>query len=232
MKDFPVTPIDRTSGRHHYKNSLEHGHTFYTWLKHKQRKMDGPAFEYLDHGEQNTRHQITKHLKGLVAPNTNAVDIGCRHGEFTRYLLWLCDHCYCFEYRNNSIFDYNVDTTRVTFFECVVGASHDQIRASGRGKIRSKKIDPQWSPLEHGVLKQTYPLDAFQLENVGLIKIDVDGMDEEVCVGAEKTIEKYSPIIIVEQIDDEHDAVGRLKRRHGYQLELVAGNDHVLVKKR
>jgi hypothetical protein len=57
-------------------------------------------------------------------------------------------------------------------------------------------------------------------------------MDEEVCVGAEQTIENYSPIIIVEQIDDEHDAVGRLKRRHGYQLELVAGNDHVLVKKR
>jgi hypothetical protein len=89
-----------------------------------------------------------------------------------------------------------------------------------------------WKASSGYVFKQTYPLDAFQLENVGLIKIDVDGMDEEVCVGAEQTIENYSPIIIVEQIDDEHDAVGRLKRRHGYQLELVAGNDHVLVKKR
>jgi len=41
-------------------------------------------------------------------------------------------------------------------------------------------------------------LDTFELDNVGLIKIDVEGMEVDVLRGAKKTIEKYKPALFIE----------------------------------
>ena len=46
-------------------------------------------------------------------------------------------------------------------------------------------------------------LDSFQIENVDLIKIDVEGFESEVINGAEKTIERFKPVIIMECLDQK-----------------------------
>jgi FkbM family methyltransferase len=48
---------------------------------------------------------------------------------------------------------------------------------------------------------QTKTLDSFNFENVGFIKIDAEGEDANVLKGAEQTIEKCRPLIL---IDCEH----------------------------
>jgi hypothetical protein len=43
-------------------------------------------------------------------------------------------------------------------------------------------------------------LDSFQLPEVNLIKIDVDGMELEILKGAVETLEKYQPVIVIEEL--------------------------------
>jgi FkbM family methyltransferase len=63
---------------------------------------------------------------------------------------------------------------------------------------------------------------------IGLIKIDVEGMEEEVLKGALETIGKHKPIILFEQhkkdFDNDESPVIRLIRSMSYEI-------HVLIKK-
>ncbi len=52
-------------------------------------------------------------------------------------------------------------------------------------------------------LVQITTLDSFQLDDVGFIKIDVEGHEFEVLKGAHKTISKSRPTILVEVKDDK-----------------------------
>lgn len=63
-------------------------------------------------------------------------------------------------------------------------------------------------------------LDSFGFSDVGLIKIDVEGYELEVLKGAVETINKYSPVLYVE--DDREDKRASLRafiRDLGYKIE-------------
>ncbi len=124
--------------------------------------------------------------------NTFAIDIGCRDGEFTRYLQNSFIHVYCFDPRPMQRFADNVDLERVTHFSCALGDRNELINMSGgqhdlaRGSIYQA---------------QCYKLDTFKFKNIGLIKIDVEGYELKVLKGAKLTLSRYSPVIIIEQND-------------------------------
>ena len=56
------------------------------------------------------------------------------------------------------------------------------------------------------------PLDGLGLQQCHLIKIDVEGMEEDVIAGAEKTIRRFSPVLYVENDRQEKSAslIGRI----------------------
>jgi len=62
-------------------------------------------------------------------------------------------------------------------------------------------------------------LDSYKLKNISMIKIDVEGHEEEVLKGAVDTIKKNHPIIFVENlVDDFADCSlwrSRFKKRNG-----------------
>lgn len=64
-------------------------------------------------------------------------------------------------------------------------------------------------------------LDSFEFENVGFIKIDVEGFETEVLKGAEATIGKYKPILYIE--DDRIELRTQLRDKItslGYKYEM------------
>lgn len=70
------------------------------------------------------------------------------------------------------------------------------------------------------------PLDAHQFTDVGLIKVDVEGHELEVLLGAEQTIRRWRPNLIIE-VKDEH--LGALRATlsgwgyHESSLKQLAG---------
>jgi FkbM family methyltransferase len=78
-------------------------------------------------------------------------------------------------------------------------------------------------------------LDSFGIRNVGFIKIDTEGYELNVLKGAEETIKKWHPVVIVEQKPgkaqeygfQETEAKEWLKAR-GYKLRKVMSGDFIL----
>lgn len=64
-----------------------------------------------------------------------------------------------------------------------------------------KEYQPKVSEIE------TYMLDEFNFDRVDYIKIDSEGVDGHVILGAEQTIKKCRPVIQVEYIEKNHEAV-------------------------
>jgi len=47
-------------------------------------------------------------------------------------------------------------------------------------------------------------LDSFDFSDIDMIKIDVEGFEEEILAGALKTIEKNKPVLVIEQQKHEY----------------------------
>lgn len=138
----------------------------------------------------------------FINQQRNAVDIGCRDGEYTRYLHKNFNHVYCFDYRFRKNFNKNVDLSKVTHFQCALGEENKIIKASGAGSITSSKIK-----ISNWHNEQLYTLDEFNLFNIDYIKIDVDGYELNVLYGAINTIKKYHPLLVIEQENGENRSI-------------------------
>ena len=154
----------------------------------------------------------------FITSNRNAVDIGCRDGEYTRYLHNNFEHVFCFDYRRRKLFHRNVDLDKVTHFKCGLADVHTTELVSGGGSMTTGKI-----PKEKYYEEQLYTLDEFNLKDIDYIKIDVDGFELRVLKGAVQTINKYSPLIILEQEKDDRDGIEFCKTL-GY--EIAAWDSH------
>ena len=148
----------------------------------------------------------------------NAIDIGCRDGEYTRYLFNHFQHVYCFDPRFRKYFPFNVDLTKVTHFRIPLGDSPNPERL-GRGTGKNM-ID-----------KVFYCLDDFNLQNIDYIKIDTDGYEMANIKGGLKTITRDWPVIVLE-VFFERETLKYVTEELGYKIKAVCprGWDHILVK--
>lgn len=55
---------------------------------------------------------------------------------------------------------------------------------------------------------QAIPIDLMPLDDVGLIKLDLEGAELRALVGAEKTLSKHQPIVIVERVEKQLQRYG------------------------
>jgi FkbM family methyltransferase len=143
----------------------------------------------------------------------NAIDVGCRDGEYTRYLHKDFNHVFCFDYRRRKLFHKNVDLSKITHFKCALGEEHKVVKVSGGGSITSGKI-----PLEKWYDEQLYTIDEFDFPDIDYIKIDVDGYELNVLQGAINTINKYNPLLIVEQENSDTRAIDFCKSNLNYDI--------------
>ncbi len=67
-------------------------------------------------------------------------------------------------------------------------------------------------------------LDAIGLERVDLIKLDIEGMEEEALTGAQQLIANYHPMLMVEWIKSAKAALCTLLEAAGYRLSEVGMN--------
>jgi len=149
----------------------------------------------------------------FISKKRNAVDIGCRDGEYTRYLHKDFQHVFCFDYRRRKLFHKNVDLSKVTHFKCALGEEHKIEKVSGGGSMTTGKI-----PKEKWYDEQLYTLDQFHLLDVDYIKIDVDGFEVRVLQGAKNTILAYNPLLVLEAERGDTSAIDFCMKHFDYKI--------------
>jgi len=129
-----------------------------------------------------------------------AVDVGCRFGEYTHYLLKHFDNVKCFEPRRHTLvghFNKNIPKDRVQVWNCGIGDKQEFVNMNGGAVHKDNTVEIKPSKYRTGV--PVYPLDSFEFDSVDFIKVDVEGYELKVLQGALKTIDKYKPMIVIEQ---------------------------------
>jgi FkbM family methyltransferase len=68
----------------------------------------------------------------------------------------------------------------------------------------------------------------FKDDYIDLIKIDVEGFEEEVLLGAKETLEKYNPIIFIEAWPENFEKIDKLLTSLNYRMEKKLEADNYL----
>src|SRR4051812_45032736 len=107
---------------------------------------------------------------------------------------------------------------------------HDGKPKFGRSTIDSaNRFDPEIIGRTDEMEVETRRIDDYDLPDVGFIKIDVEGHELAVLAGAEATVARHKPTLLIE-CNDEHqpDAVQRLGAwldAHGYNTVFLDGRE-------
>lgn len=130
--------------------------------------------------------------KPFINKARTAVDVGCRMGEYTRFLSKNFDNVFAFDANLHPRFPWNVDLSNTTHFNCALGDAQGTIEMFG-GTHQTVEGQMKEVPV--------FRLDDFGLEDVDYIKVDVEGFERKVLLGGQKTISAFRPLIVIEQND-------------------------------
>lgn len=167
--------------------------------------------------------------KPFIKNFRTALDVGCRVGEFSRYMQADFQQVYSFDPNFWPNFRYNVDLAKVTHFQCALGDVAGETPMFGGGHLPKTGIKPKTVPV--------FTIDMFDIENVDYIKIDVEGFEKKILLGGQRTIDRCSPLIVIEQNGVVLEGDGRYSAKEhlegiGYRQVAVdkRGWDFVMVR--
>lgn len=177
-------------------------------------------------------HKLEAALTHIPATRRRvAVDVGGNLGLWSFHLAKQFDHVHAFEPMPAyaELFAANVSPTNVTLHKCALGAAAGGVRLD---------CPPDQTGNTHIVGAGDIPLrtlDSFGLDDVDLIKIDVEGYELPVVKGAEETLLRCQPWLVVEQKGNDRKFYGAprdaaadwLKGLGLRDLAVIAG-DHIM----
>jgi len=184
-------------------------------------------------------------IKSNVRRNSVAIDIGAHIGIHTITMsrkVGQHGHVVAFEPQEKIYAELlqNLQTnhcSNVTALRQAVGDTDQTIQLN----VRNVLNEGGTAIGEGGDHAQMVRLDALNLNNVSLIKIDVECYEYHVFQGARETILRNKPVIIFElmsgsdyyncssEIKEEFDKVFLLLESWGYKVDLIFGADYIAV---
>ena len=144
-----------------------------------------------DQFELDNLQLALKHVKNKRC----AIDGGAHYGSWTRYMAPVFEKVYAFE-PHPAIFECLVKNTKhlanVSLVPCAIGEEKAKVSiADGEDNSGCGYIDGEGDI-------PVVTIDSYKFEDVGFIKLDVEGYEYFALKGAKETIMKYKPIIHLE----------------------------------
>ena len=143
-------------------------------------------------------------ISNLVKNTQNSIDIGANLGLFTFFMSRASKHVFAFEPNPYPLENLKglVDSN-VTVLPIALGNNDGPVEIKiphHRKGWSSNGASLAFKEINDGKIIniQCRKLDSLNIENIGLIKIDVEGFEIEVIRGAKDTILKNKPIMIIE----------------------------------
>lgn len=154
------------------------------------------------------------------------LDIGSNVGQWTRPLAKKFESVVCFEPNPNfrECFKKNIPEQNVLLWEYGLSDSEHKASQQYNSTVLSKvngDIDCR-------------TLDSFGLNNVDFIKIDVDGFELPLLLGAKETLTRNNPVVNIEMKRNKRIAIvekcDALLRDFGYKFKKRTKSDEVWIK--
>lgn len=199
----------------------------------------------LDHGNVSTVESMYCHEAIKDIPNPIIFDIGSNIGTFATWMAraFPMGQVYCFE-PQHAVFQqlagnmainnlYNVYTHNMA-----LGAANEYVQFNQPDYFAkhdfgtfSLKTDRHLQRTAETLTVEVRTLDSFmtlhQVRRLDLLKIDAEGMDLDVLLGAQQTIQKFLPKIFVEHSDNEvsiKDSLIEFLGKFDYEFEIIGNN--------
>jgi FkbM family methyltransferase len=154
------------------------------------------------------------------------LDIGSNVGQWTRPLAKKFESVVCFEPNPNfrECFKKNIPEQNVLLWEYGLSDSEHKASQQYNSTVLSK---------ENGDI-DCRTLDSFGLNNVDFIKIDVDGFELPLLLGAKETLTRNNPVVNIEMKRNKRIAIvekcDALLRDFGYKFKKRTKSDEVWIK--
>lgn len=173
------------------------------------------------------------------APDKIALDVGAHIGTWAIELAKHFKHTHCFEPITptwialaHNLEARDISPEVVTPWPIAVGDRLSNCRPTGTmNATLSSYVDPE--------MRGRVPmiaLDDIEWGKVGLLKIDVEGYEYYVLKGAERTLENYHPVLVIEwkpgrlnRFGDFETKIEAILNRHGYRMAEQLEIDRIYV---
>jgi FkbM family methyltransferase len=166
------------------------------------------AWRYWRSGEREVRI-----LKRLIRPGSNSVDVGAASGLYSYHLSRLCERVFAYEPNpewvrwlvraapgNVSVFNVALSNHKGTAVLSIPPPSLESLKGDLTLRcLEAASIEKQFDgvPCDR-IPVVTQRLDEDNLQNIGFIKIDVEGHEMAVLEGAEETLRRCRPVVLME----------------------------------
>lgn len=173
----------------------------------------------------------------------NCIDVGGHIGTMTRKLAENFNYVYSFEPLWHEYLTKNTnDLKNVKIYNVGLGNEKTKekiyIMPTNTGgstivehKKRAKFQKQKWTQTKDIDIKR---LDDYDFKNIDFIKIDVESYEYHVVKGAEKTLNKHRPLIMIELMKRYEDnsypvqaTQNLLEKEYGFKLLNIFGDDYV-----
>lgn len=187
--------------------------------------------DYIEQTKWYYEPKTIDYIKYLNLENCTILDVGANIGNHTHAINKFTKNCYVisiepFE-KNLEILKLNHNNGHILNF-----FADNDINSYHEMKL---KISPIWGKNNLGYIKQTKEgqtvnvncIDSIVLENLALMKLDIEGNELNALQGASITLSMYQPIIIAEHhTESEHIEVLSYLKQFGYSLETIIEEDN------
>jgi FkbM family methyltransferase len=181
-----------------------------------------------------------KYFKKYSNKNKIALDIGANIGTHTIYLSDYFKEVYAFEPQKN-VFELLESNVQINNCKNIITKNYGLGNSNKNEKMEIYDIN---SRINHGAIGidktgtsngetiNIKILDEMKLDNIGFIKIDVEGYEYSVLEGSKNTIEKSKPIIIIEinykSIKDYTNIINFFNKLN-YKLYRISSDDCLAI---
>jgi protein O-GlcNAc transferase len=187
--------------------------------------------DYIEQTKWYYEPKTIDYIKSLNLSNCSILDVGANIGNHTHAINKFTKDCYLISIEP---FEQNLEILKLNhnnghILNCFVD---NDINAYNEIEL---KISPIWGKNNLGYIKQTNKgqtvkvncIDSIVLENLSLIKLDIEGNELNALKGALHTIGVFKPIIIAEHhTESEHLEVLNYLSDFGYSLETIIEEDN------
>ncbi len=173
---------------------------------------------------------VIEELEKHLAPGDTVLDIGAHIGSLTVPMARLIGPegtVYAFEPQRKIYRElvYNLELNEITnavplrfALSSMTGIIEMNPAIAHDGQVRVGK---------GGDRVEARTIDSFGFWDVSLMKIDVEGHEVEVLLGAGKTIDAFTPVIIIEIWQPNLDVVMPILRGYGYSVRPISHHDYI-----